>query len=135
METFVRSLSWNQKVPDLEGQGAEMKDQELTKDVTFYELNRNDKRQHKLHGLLMSVFTQGAYDKDAEEDDKVKIDIPTDKIYDLSVKVIKNLAILNTDFTEADRNEALSDSICIYNFGLWYLGTKAAPFFSKLKMT
>jgi hypothetical protein len=89
----------------------------------FRELSRMDKTQHKLHFKLISVF-------ESNEDERVQVD--SDKLYDITVQAIKLLLITDKNFTEQDKTIFLSDSGALFKFGYWFLAEKIAPFFSIL---
>jgi hypothetical protein len=99
----------------------------ISKKATFKELSRTDKAQHKLHFKIIAIFEHFGV-KDGEGD-AIKID--SDGVYDLTVKAINTLLILDEGFTVQDKAEFLNDSAAIFDFGFWLLGEKIAPFFSK----
>lgn len=127
--TFKREVSYMSKrfVANEAGTDGTWKEELVTKEIEFRELDRTDRKQHKLHFKIVSLFTNG--DKD-EDGGGLRLD--SDTLYDLSQKAMKELAVLNEDFKEGDRNEMLSDSGAIFNFGYWFLGEKVTPFFSNL---
>ena len=100
---------------------------EISKTATFKELSRVARDQHKLHFMLTTLFAGSS--KDGGE---VKID--SDSLYDLTVKAIKTLLVINDNFTEGDKTEFLNDSGSILEFALWALHEKFTPFFSTLRM-
>lgn len=97
---------------------------EKTKKIQFRELNQNDKSQHKLHFMLISLF----------ENKEGEANISTDKLYDITVKFIQNNIVLSDDFKEIDKEEFLNDSAALFTFGFWLLTEKITPFFSIFKM-
>jgi hypothetical protein len=97
----------------------------ITKIATFKELSRTDKSQHKLHFKIIAIFEHFG----TKEGEEIKID--SDGVYDLTVKAIKDLLIIDDNFTVQDQAEFLNDSAAIFEFGFWLLGNKIAPFFSK----
>lgn len=94
----------------------------VTKTVTFKELNRTDRDQHKLHFFLISIFnTTGK-----------GFNIDSDALYDLVVKFIETMTELNEQFSIQDKAELLNDSGALLSFGLWLMPQKVTPFFSTL---
>lgn len=102
---------------------------EISKVATFKELSRVDRSQHKLHFMLISLFTSKS-----EEGDENKMAIDSDSLYDLTTKAIKTLLVINETFTETDKAEFLNDSGAILSFGIWALPGKFTPFFSSLNV-
>ena len=123
METYEKEITFLSK-QFIENEWAMI---EVSKIATFKELSRVARDQHKLHFMLTSLFN-----KVEDEDEGFKID--SDSLYDLTVKAIKTLLILNGDFTESDKAEFLNDSGAILNFALWAVKAKFTPFFSTLNM-
>lgn len=70
-----------------------------------------------------------------ETDSEEKLNISSDGLYDLTVKSIKSLLVINESFTAQDKEELLADSAAIFNFGMWMMKEKFVPFFPKFKMT
>jgi hypothetical protein len=144
IKTFQKEIEWvgydlNQDQTDTE---------EITrvKTATFKELCRTDKTQHKLHFKIISMF-EGMHDdqkealrnaKNPDEKQEVledsEIGLNTDVLYDITVKAIKHLLIIDQDFNEIDRKELLQDSLALLSLGLWLFANHFAPFFQKLKM-
>ena len=126
---FQKEITFLSQKPFTGEDGNSLSFQEIlvTKTATFKELNRTDKKQHKLHFKIVALFT-GA--EKNEETGNVVLD--SDTIYDLTVKSINELLQVDKDFTEQDKNEFLKDSGAIFNFGYWFLGEKVTPFFSSL---
>lgn len=124
MDTFEREISFM----SLQLNDANAFELKLTsKTATFNELSRTEKEQHKLHFKIVSLFTN------AEKDEETgKINLDSDTIYDLTIKSIKQLLVINPSFTAQDKVEFLNDSGAIFNFGYWMLGEKVTPFFSTL---
>ena len=94
----------------------------VSKEIVFKELSRTDRSQHKLHFMIVSILETTA-------EGKARLD--SDAMYDLTVKGIKDLAIISPDFTEQDEKEFLNDSGAIFTFATWFITEKIAPFFSK----
>jgi hypothetical protein len=105
----------------------------IIKTATFKELSRTDRTQHKLHFKIISLFTGNPQNEDDDEKEKTLFD--SDVVYDLTVKCIKKLLVVDEKFTATDKEEFLNDSGAIINFGLWYLSNKITPFFSELNRT
>lgn len=130
MKQFEKEISWVTWEYDPQSTAVDEKDRVKevthTKTVTFYDLNRTDKRQHKLHFRLISLFegTEGSIG------DPESIDINTDGFYDITVKAFKTLVIVDGEkFTKTDLEEFLNDSGAILPFGMWMLKEKFSPFF------
>lgn len=130
MENFTHDITFiSKKAKESEGSVVWI-DEEVTKTATFKELSRTDRDQHKLHFKIISIgenFSAGDGDTQAN--------FNSDGIYDITVKAINTLLVINPDFTAEDKKEFLSDSGAILSFGLWLLKEKLLPFFLTLKMT
>ena len=100
----------------------------VKKTASFNELSRTDKRQHKLHFMMIALFE--ATPGENGEADKMSLD--SDKMYDLTSKAVKTLLIVDEKFTEQDKSEFLNDSGALFTFGMWLLGEHITPFFSSL---
>jgi|ERR1044072_2672347 hypothetical protein len=98
----------------------------IEKTAWFKELSRTDKSQHKLHFKILAIFEN--FGVKGADIDNIKID--SDGVYELSVKAINTLLLVDDKFTETDKQEFLNDSAAIFDFGFWLLGQKIAPFFS-----
>ena len=98
----------------------------ITKTATFKELSAIDKTQHKLHFKILSLT-----DILGKEEATDKVSIDTDVLYDLTVKTIKTLLVIDDKFTATDKEEFLSDSMALLSFGMWMLTEHTLPFFSK----
>lgn len=134
VKTFVREMSWHS--PSFDGTNHIMA--EITKQVTFKELDSRDEEQHKLHFKIMSLYTSSPSEDDdepaklAKEGDKIvkkRVNVDTDVIYDLTVSAIKKLLIIDETVTKMDKQEILADSKALLPFGMWFLTAKAFPFF------
>jgi hypothetical protein len=124
METFEKEITFlSKQLVD----GTEWALVETSKMATFKELSRVDKNQHKLHFMLISLFSSTQ-----NEDEENKTVIDSDSLYDLTVKAIKMLLVVNNSFNDTDKAEFLNDSGAILNFGLWALKEKFTPFLSML---
>jgi hypothetical protein len=131
MQTFQKEVTFLSKTPNSFNIETNAWDYEqVTKTATFKELSRTDRDQHKLHFKIVALFTGGNIER--EEDEKAGTTLESDDIYDLTVKCIKKLLIIDENFTAQNREEFLTDSGAIMNFGFWLLGEKIAPFFSIL---
>jgi hypothetical protein len=104
------------------------KEIEVSKTASFHELSRTDRRQHKLHFMMIALFEANA----AENGEEAKMTIDSDKLYDLTSKAVKTLLVIDERFTEGDKTEFLNDSLALLNFGMWLLGEHIRPFFSNL---
>lgn len=125
--TFIQKVFYADKVSDTCDGWLE---EPVTKFATFKELSRTDKSQHKLHFSIVGIFEHFG----AKEGEEIKID--SDGLYDLTIKAIKTLLITDkSDFTDADKTEFMNDSGAIFDFGMWLLGNKIAPFFSTFNKT
>ena len=121
MDTFEKEITFLSK-SFVNGEWALV---EVSKTATFKELSRVDRDQHKLHFMLIKLF-QGAAVEEGESQD---ISIDSDSLYDLTVKAIRKLIVINSEFTEQDKTEFLNDSGAILDFSLWALKEKFTPFF------
>jgi len=125
METFEKEITFlSKQLVNLEWSLVE-----VSKVATFKELSRVDRNQHKLHFMLISLFTSKA-----EEGEENKMSIDSDSLYDLTTKAIRTLLVLNDSFTETDKAEFLNDSGAILSFGIWALPEKFTPFLSSLRV-
>ena len=70
-----------------------------------------------------------------EGEESGKMNISSDALYDLTVKSINTLLLIDEKFTSQDKTEFLSDSAAILRFGLWMLSEKLMPFFSNFKVS
>jgi hypothetical protein len=105
----------------------------VTKTARFHELDTQDKTQHKLHSKIFTAFINSAQPGEDDEE-KVQANISGEVIYDMAVRGIKSLLVIDQDFTAIDKQELLSDSGALLNFGLWFMGEKVIPFFQSLKI-
>lgn len=130
MDTFQREITFVSKVsqPSGDGKTIDWVIAPQTKTATFKELNQLDKTQHKLHFKIISVAESFGQDEEG------KMNISSDGIYDLTVKCINNLLVIDENFTAADKQDFLSDSGAILPFGMWMLTEKLMPFFLKLNL-
>lgn len=99
-----------------------------TKVAIFNDLSRRDKKQHKLHFAIVSLFSRAG----TENENGKQINLDSDEIYDITVRAIKDLLIIDEKFTEADKKELLADSGALIDFGFWLIGEKIIPFFQNL---
>jgi len=127
MLTFEKELSWVSYDVD----GDKVVESPRTKIATFYDLNRTDKRQHKLHFKIISIFE--GLEKGKDEADS--IGISSDGLYDITVKAINILLVTNEVFNEVDKKELLNDSIALLELGMWLFKEKFTPFFAMLRMS
>lgn len=132
MEKFQKDITFARKVSQEteDKTSIEWVIEEVTKTATFKELDRTDKDQHKLHGKIMTLTVFNS-----EKDEQGKINVDSDAVYDLAVKGINCLLLIDESFNAQDKKEFLTDSIALYSFGLWLISEKIGPFFSKFKMT
>jgi hypothetical protein len=119
METFQKEIVLFSKVFDDEEK--KWNQVEVKKTATFKELDRLDKSQHKLQFKLVTLFKMNV-----EEDDP---EISSDALYDITVKFINQMLIIDKDFNSGDKTEFLQDSGAIFNFGTWLLKDKFTDFF------
>jgi hypothetical protein len=119
METFQKEIKFLSKEFNEETKAFEIG--EVEKIATFKELDREDKSQHKLHFKLVSLFK-------ATEDEE-NPEISSDNMYDITVKFINQMLLIDQKFTAADKTAFLQDSGALLTFGLWLMNDKLAPFF------
>ena len=103
----------------------------IIKTATFNELSRRDRKQHKLHFAIVSLFSKSMGEDGAEK----KVNLDSDEIYDITVRAVKDLLIVSDQFTATDKNELLSDSGALVEFGFWLITEKIIPFFQILMQT
>lgn len=96
----------------------------------FKELSRTDMEQHKLAMRITSTFRKFKFEK--LPNDKVKVELDDEAVYDLTVMFINTMSIYTNEYDEQVKNEILADSGAIYTFGMWVLSEKIAPFFRNL---
>lgn len=144
METFQKEVKFISQILE----GGHLVKKEVTKVATFKELDRTDEKQHTLHFKILSLY-QNRVSTDDDEDEvdysdptkKIPVKLDSDALYDLTVKCIKTLSIVDetrvddTSFIISDKKEFLKDSIAILNFGLWFLSEHITPFFIQSKTT
>lgn len=106
--------------------------EETPKMATFEELDRTNQDQAKLQGKILSLYQSQQIDEDNE---KGTFRLDTDALYDISIKCIKKLLIVDQTFTETDKKEFLADNIAVYRFGLWFLENHLGPFSKQLAQT
>jgi hypothetical protein len=112
----------------------EWKDKLVTKKAVFTELNRRDRKQHKLHFAIVRLFSTSY---SGEVDDK-KVNLDSDEICDITTRYIKDMLIPGStmdEFTEGDKKEFLNDSGALIEFGYWLVSEKLIPFFLNLMQT
>lgn len=105
---------------------------QISKTLTFEELDRANKKQHKLHFMLMSL---------PKEIGETSFQVDTDTLYDLTVKFIEVALLVDTadtpadkkvGFTETEKKELLQDSFGLLQLGLKLSAEKFTPFFFQL---
>lgn len=108
----------------------------VSKTATFQELDATVKTQHLLHFKITSLFKPTNEDTSAlmneEEIKKRAVKIDDEVLYEVTVKTINTLLVLDQEFTVSDKNEFLADSGALLAFGNWFLVDKVAPFFQEL---
>lgn len=124
--TFSKSVSFLSLVFDQDKN--EWFDKTVEKTATFHELSRRDRKQHKLHFAIVSLFSKTIADEDGEN----KVNLDSDEIYDLTVRAVKDLMITSDQFTETDKKELLNDSGALVEFGFSLISEKIIPFFQIL---
>jgi hypothetical protein len=100
-------------------------DQDVTKKVTFKELDRRSNDQHLLHFLISTMIS---FEK-GEGGLPDKIWIEYSKMHDLAKAAINTLMIVGDGVTEADKTQILADSFALINFSEIFSATKCLPFF------
>lgn len=134
MDTFEKEISFLSKQfnPELnDGVGA-FEIVEVKKIAKFKELSRRDHSQHKLHFKIVGIFSASEKEEQGADKGSQKVEINSDAMYDLTVKSINTLLLIDEGFTASDKAEFLEDSGAILMFGMWLMGEKLAPFFSNL---
>jgi hypothetical protein len=120
MDTFQKEITLFSKVFN---EATSKWDQaEIIKTATFKELDRLDKSQHKLQFKLVTLFKMNA-DEDGDPE------ISSDALYDITVKFINQMILIDKEFNAGDKTEFLQDSGAIFNFGTWLLKDKFTDFF------
>lgn len=102
------------------------------KTLTFKELNQKDKTQHKLHFLLIGLMEEKTKDADTNQDGKIQMVLDTDKLYEITVKSVKVLSVLNEEFTLQDQKCLLDDSGALFQLGMVLMKDHLGPFFLTL---
>lgn len=134
IEIFKKEISYLSKIakqsdaPEAKG-GMVWVDEIIKKTATFKELSRTDKDQHKLHFKIISLFQSNGV-----KDEESTANINSDALYDITVKSIKTLIIIDPEFTEEDKQGFLCDSSAILSFAFYMLKEHFTPFFSKLNI-
>lgn len=124
--TFTRELTFLSKVFNEETDGWDPGN--VTKELTFKELDQTDGQQHLLHFLIASILEY----KKGEGGGEDKIFIEYDKMYSLATKAINTLLVTGAgSASEAEKTQILADSFALLNFGDWFATHKALPFFIK----
>lgn len=108
----------------------------LTKTASFKELDQRDRDQHKFHFKIVSFFSKGAAEEEAEKDEEKESvgAFDSDAVYDLTTKFIKKFMVIDPNCTAADKESILTDSGAILEFGLWLVKEKFIPFFLRLRI-
>lgn len=122
-KTFTHELVFKKKAFDKENP-AERKLEDVTKLVTFNELNQMERSQHKFHGKLFAFFATQSFADDGE-----KVTLDTDGIYDLTTLFIKNFLVTDEQFGIKERELLLNDSTALFDLGIWLMKEKFTPFF------
>lgn len=125
MQTFERDIIFLAKVFNTDSEQWELAS--VTKRVTFNEISRTERTQHKFHFAIMSTF------QSFEDNGKGGVKLDGDAIYDLTIKAVETLWVKTDAFTDQDKTEFLSDSGAIFDFGMWLLADKITPFFQVFK--
>lgn len=132
MKTFTKEITWVGYDVDIEAENPEQVLTERTKTATFKELNRTDETQHKLIFQISELFdSKSKKDENGDTD----VDLNSASFCDLIKKTVKDLLIVDQNFTEMDKREFLQDALALMSFGFWMLQNHFAPFFSKFKPT
>ena len=84
MKTFEREIEY--AVWEFDATQKEPVEKTIQKTVSFNELSRNNKGQHKLHFKIISLFQSQGGDANA-------VNLDSDALYDITVKAINELAI------------------------------------------
>lgn len=121
--TFSKEVTFLSKV--FNETNSQWEEKPVTKTATFVELSRTNRKQHKLHFSIVTLFSSSI---SGEGDDK-KVFLDSDQIYDIAVRAIKDLTVVSIEFTETDKNEVLNDSGALFDFGYWLVSEKLIPFF------
>lgn len=107
--------------------------------ATFNELSRTNRSQRKLAMFINTVIRKFGFeeidDPKAEGGKRLKIQIDDEAVSDLTEKFIETCSVYTNEYTEANKNEILTDSGAMYSFGMWLLVEKIGPFFSILRQT
>lgn len=133
-ELFQKEITFLSKVLDIENPANGFALVPVTKKITFKELSRTDRAQHKLHFMLISIFTGGESNVD-DTDEPGKggsFNVNTDKLYDITAKAIRVLVVTDDNFNDQEKTELLNDGGALFRFGMWLLKEKISPFFSEL---
>jgi len=130
MEKFQKDITFIKKQPFTgeDGNSITWKAVETTKTASFKELDQTDKEQHKLHFKIISLG------ESVNGSDSESLTVNSDTLYDITVKSINTLLVIDQNFTAEDKADFLSDSAAILRFGLFMLQEKFTPFFSKFKI-
>lgn len=116
----------------------------VKKMATFKELSRVDVTQHKLAMFIsktirrfprVPVMVDGVQKKNEKGEDVSSMDIDDESMYDVTVRFVKECAIVGGDFDEQAKAEFLNDAGGIYAFGWWLMTEKILPFFLSLHTT
>lgn len=130
---FEKEVSFNQKGFD----GTNHTMDKVKKTARFKELDSQDVKQHRFHAYILTAFTRSAKDanpEDADEEKKVEVGLDGEMIYDMAVKGIKNLLVIDQEFTAQNKMELMQDSGALLSFGMWFVAEKVLPFFQSLKI-
>lgn len=130
-KTFVHTLKYKEYQPDFSQNPnePEFKYQNVTKDVTFVDLDEFDRDQHELHFLIMGHFIGGG----SKTKGKKTLIMDPDFSREATVMFIEEMAVTDDkDFTIKDREILLNDSAALIRFSLWLMPNKILPFFLEL---
>ena len=119
IKTFTTEISFLSK----EFQENDWVEVMVKKAITFKEISRTDKDQHKFHFAIIATFQAFG------DNGKGGVKLDGDAVYDLTVKAIEVLYTETAEFTELNKNELLADSGALFSLGMWLLSEKITPFF------
>lgn len=129
---FTRELTYLEKLP-IEGKPDEWEYKPTKKTAAFYELSRTDKRQHKLHALILSFVRSGS--NSSEDDIETKFKIDSDLVLELGVRGFNTLFVKDhpdNGMDVTDKSEFLIDGGAVSTWAFWFLQEKVLPFFPVL---
>lgn len=118
--TFKHTIEYKTRVMTAKG----WEKQKIRKEIIFDQLDETIKSQHRLHFKIVSLY-KSKTDKNTAE---IEMKLDPETLYDITTEAIRVLVHVDSDFSETDLKEFLSDSLGLLKFGRWFMGEHMVPF-------